>query len=96
LLVAQAYFPAMATERFACERISFEEDASMGIPPINFKLLAKRLLQIAADFRDLFRFDRNDSWRNPRAQQFVIARATVRTVAQPRHQAFHPVPSRRP
>jgi hypothetical protein len=67
----------------------------MGIPPINFKLLGKRLLQIAADFRDLFRFDRNDSWRNPRVQQFVIARATVRNVGQPKHQAFYPAQSRR-
>jgi hypothetical protein len=67
----------------------------MGIPPINFKLLAKRLSQIAADFRDLFRFDRNDSWRNPRVQQFVIARAVVRTVAQAKHQSFHPAQPRR-
>ena len=68
----------------------------MGIPPINFKLLAKRLLQILDQFRDYFQPDRNDSWRNPRAQQFVIARATVRTVAQPKHQAFHPAQTRRP
>jgi len=68
----------------------------MGIPPINFKLLAKRLLQILDQFRDFFQTDRNDSWRNPRVQQFVIAHATVRNVGQPKHQAFHPAQTRRP
>jgi hypothetical protein len=42
-------------------RISFEEDAFMGIPPINFKLLAKRMLQVLDQFRDFFQLDRNNS-----------------------------------
>jgi hypothetical protein len=68
------------------ERLS-RGSAFMGIPVINFKLLAKRLQQIVDEIRDFLQPDRNmdHSWRNPRMQQFVVARAVVRSVGRPKN-----------
>jgi hypothetical protein len=58
----------------------------MGIPVINFRLIAKRLRQIVDEIRDFLHPERivDNSWRNPRVQQLVVARAVVRSVGRPK------------
>jgi len=53
---------------------------------INFKLIARRLRQIAQEIRFFLQPERimDNSWRNPRVQQFVVARAVVRSIGRPK------------
>jgi hypothetical protein len=56
----------------------------MGIPVVNFKLIVKRLLQFVEEIQDFVHPERirNNSWRNLRMQEFVVARAVVRSVGR--------------
>jgi hypothetical protein len=58
----------------------------MGIPVINFKLIARRLRQFVDELSVFLQPDRNadHSWRNLRMQQVVVARAVVRSVGRPK------------
>jgi hypothetical protein len=58
----------------------------MGIPVINFKLIVKRLRQVVDEIQDFVHPERigDNSWRNPRVQQCVVARAVVRSVGRPK------------
>jgi hypothetical protein len=64
----------------------FQGSTFMGIPVINFKLIARRLRQIVNEIQDFVHPERivDNSWRNPRVQQFVVTRAVVRSVGRPK------------